>query len=41
MFYPNCRVDENGEPLTGERRDVLHFDADAPPPVSVFWKLAM
>ena len=41
VLYPNTSVDAKGEPLTGKRRYVLHFDADQLPPVSVFWNMAM
>jgi hypothetical protein len=41
VIYPNTSVDEKGEPLTGARKYVLHFDADKLPPVSVFWNMAM
>jgi hypothetical protein len=41
VLYPNTAVDDKGEPLTGERKYVLHFDAGNLPPVSVFWNMAM
>ena len=41
VIYPNTSVDDKGEALTGERKYVLHFDAEKLPPVSVFWNLAM
>jgi hypothetical protein len=41
VIYPNTRVDDKGEKLTGTRKYVLHFDAGKWPPVSVFWNLAM
>jgi len=41
ILYPNTRVDEQGAPLTGTKKYVLHFDKDKLPPVSVFWNLNM
>ncbi|WP_246648046.1 MULTISPECIES: DUF1254 domain-containing protein [Rhizobium] len=41
VIYPNTSVDDKGEGLNGERKYVLHFDADKLPPVFVFWNLAM
>ena len=41
VIYPNCTVDERGEPLTGERKYTLHFDAGKLPPVATFWNLAI
>jgi hypothetical protein len=41
ILYPNTRVDEKGDALTGANRYVLHFDKDKLPPVSVFWNLSM
>lgn len=41
VIYPNTTVDDKGEPLTGERKYVLHFAAGKLPPVSVFWNMAM
>jgi Protein of unknown function (DUF1214) len=35
------RVDEKGEPLSGERKYVLHFEAGKLPSVSVFWNMAI
>jgi hypothetical protein len=32
--------DLDGEPLSGERSYLLHFEADRPPPVHGFWSLA-
>ncbi|WP_318199304.1 DUF1254 domain-containing protein [Streptomyces sp. SCL15-4] len=39
--YPVLGVDADGDPLVGERDYVLHFDADAMPPVSAFWSVTM
>jgi hypothetical protein len=41
ILYPNTRVDDKGEPLTGATKYVLHFDKDKLPPVSVFWNMSM
>jgi hypothetical protein len=41
VLYPNTSVDEKGEPLSGERKYILHFDAKKLPPVATFWNLAM
>ncbi|HTV93651.1 MAG TPA: DUF1214 domain-containing protein [Verrucomicrobiae bacterium] len=41
VTYPNCRVDDHGEPLTGERKYTLQFLKGKAPPVSVFWNMAM
>jgi hypothetical protein len=41
VIYPNTAVDDNGEPLTGTQKYVLHFAKNQLPPVSVFWNLAM
>ena len=40
-LYIGCFMDENGEPLTGDRAYVLHFDADQLPPVEEFWSVTM
>ncbi len=37
--YLQTYVDDQGEPLTGERQYVLHFDT--PPPVDAFWSITM
>ncbi|MEU6173572.1 DUF1254 domain-containing protein [Streptantibioticus parmotrematis] len=39
--YPMSRVDADGEPLDGGHHYVLHFEADALPPVNAFWSLTM
>ncbi len=41
ILYPNTRVDDQGAPLSGANKYVLHFDKDKIPPVSVFWNLNM
>jgi hypothetical protein len=41
VIYPNTRVDDKDEPLTGAHKYVLHFDAGKLPPVIVFWNMAM
>jgi len=41
VIYPNCAVDERGEPFDGGNKYVLHFDADKLPQVATFWNLAM
>lgn len=40
-LYPRATTDSDGEPLTGQRRYTLHFDASEPPPVNGFWSLTM
>jgi len=40
-MYPVCLADSNGEPVMGEKRYVVHFDADKLPPVGAFWSLTM
>ena len=37
--YLQVYEDENGEPLTGEHKYVLHFET--PPPVDAFWSITM
>ncbi len=39
--YPVLAVDADGDPVTGDRDYVLHFDADGLPPVSAFWSVTM
>ena len=41
ILYPNTRVDDQGAPLSGANKYVLHFDKDKMPPVSVFWNMSM
>lgn len=40
-IYPSAATDQNGDPLTSERRYVLHFDANELPPARAFWSLTM
>lgn len=39
--YPLLVSDADGDPVTGDRDYVLHFDADQLPPVAAFWSLTM
>lgn len=39
--YPLLNVDADGDPITGDQDYVIHFDADALPPVSAFWSVTM
>ncbi|MGW4369474.1 DUF1254 domain-containing protein [Nocardia takedensis] len=39
--YPLAITDADGSPLVGDNDYVLHFDADALPPVEAFWSLTM
>jgi hypothetical protein len=41
LLYPNTRVDGDADPLSGENRYVLRFDAGQLPPVSVFWNVCV
>ena len=40
-LYIGCFMDDDGDLLVGDRRYVLHFDADQLPPVGEFWSLTM
>jgi hypothetical protein len=40
-IYPTVFTDAEGEPLSSDRRYVLHFEADQIPPVRAFWSLTM
>lgn len=40
-IYPTAFTDAKGEPLSSDRRYVLHFEADQIPPVRAFWSLTM
>ena len=39
--YPSCNVDAQGQPLTGSKNYVLHFDRAQLPPVKAFWSLSL
>jgi hypothetical protein len=39
--YPLLNVDSGGNPTTGDNDYVIHFDADAVPPVYAFWSVTM
>jgi len=39
--YPHAMVDSKGQPLTGENKYVLHFDAANLPAVNAFWSLTL
>ena len=39
--YPVLMTDADGAPVTGDHEYVLHFDADALPPVHAFWSVTM
>jgi hypothetical protein len=39
--YPLLFADADGAPVTGDNDYVIHFDADALPPVSAFWSITM
>lgn len=41
ILYPNTRVDDKGEPLSGAHKYVLRFEKGQTPPVSVFWNMSM
>lgn len=40
-IYPLNFADADGQPLTGDKKYVLHFPADQIPPVNAFWSLTM
>jgi hypothetical protein len=40
-LYPLIRVDEDGNPLSGEHRYVIHFKSSEIPPVNAFWSITM
>jgi hypothetical protein len=40
-WYPISRLDVNGEPYTGARNYVMHFEKNATPPTNAFWSLTM
>jgi hypothetical protein len=39
--YPTAFVDDDGKPLTGENRYVIHFDKLQMPPAKAFWSITM
>ncbi len=39
--YPLLNLDADGNPMTGDNDYVIHFDADALPPVHAFWSVTM
>ncbi len=40
-LYPSTRVDDDGRPLDGGSRYVMHFDKGQLPPVKAFWSLTL
>jgi hypothetical protein len=40
-IYPSCNVDSQGQPLSGERSYVIHFDKTQLPPVKAFWSISL
>lgn len=40
-IYPATHVDNEGKPLNGQNRYVIHFDKGQTPPVKGFWSLTM
>jgi hypothetical protein len=39
--YPVLAADADGQPVSGDHDYVMHFDADALPPVAAFWSVTM
>ncbi len=39
--YPLLLADSHGQPVNGDNDYVIHFDADALPPVDAFWSITM
>ena len=40
-IYPSCISDEDGDPLDGTNKYLLHFEKEELPPVGAFWSLTM
>ncbi|WP_068830879.1 DUF1254 domain-containing protein [Pseudomonas sp. BMS12] len=40
-IYPNLHTDNEGQPLSGQQRYVLHFASDQLPPARAFWSLTL
>ncbi len=40
-IYPLLMADADGAPMNGDHDYVIHFDADALPPVAAFWSITM
>jgi hypothetical protein len=40
-IYPQSRVDANGQPYSGRKQYVLHFNSGQTPPYNGFWSLTM
>lgn len=40
-LYPTSRVDANGQPYTGQKQYVLHFNSGQTPPYNGYWSLTM
>lgn len=39
--YPICRMDENGNELSGDNKYVIHFGKGETPPVNAFWSITL
>ena len=40
-IYPGIIGDENGKPLDGANKYIIHFTKDALPPVDAFWSITL